>query len=98
MEKKVDMRIKELWNRCKEIKISDKALLWLIAIGVWMILLQNLGIIPIEQKVAIPSTVDTEVVNTVDVQGRVDIENTVDIIGTVEVDNTVHVTGTVDVW
>ena len=92
------MKIKEIFNRCKNVVISDKALLCIIAIGVLMIVLQNLGIIPIEQKVAIPSTVDAYVVNTVDVQGSVDVENTVDVIGTVDVDNTVRVTGTVDVW
>ena len=92
------MKPKDFLNRCKNIVISDKALLWIIAIGIWMIVLQNLGIIPIEQKVAIPSTVDAYVVNTVDVQGNVDVENTVDVMGTVEVDNTVRVTGTVDVW
>lgn len=92
------MKPKDFFNRCKNIVISDKALLWIIAIGIWLIVLQNLGIIPIEQKVAIPSTVDAYVVNTVDVQGYVDVGNTVDVMGTVEVDNTVRVTGTVDVW
>lgn len=92
------MKIKDIFNKCKNISINDKTLLWIIAIGVWLIVLQNLGIIPIEYRVAIPNTIDTYVVNTVDVQGSVDVENTVDVIGTVDVDNTVRVTGTVDVW
>lgn len=55
---------------------------WLIAlsaIGIWIIVLQNFGIIPKNQ--------DVYVLNTVDVRGRVDAS----VQGSVEVDNTVDI-------
>ena len=52
-----------------------KSILVIIAIGIWMLVLQNLGIIPVTQ--------DVSVENTVDVSGTVDVGNTVDVSGTV---------------
>lgn len=43
--------------------LSLKSILMAIAVGIWMLVLQNLGVIPVAQKVS----------------GNVDIENTVDI-------------------
>lgn len=43
--------------------LSLKSILMAIAVGIWMLVLQNLGVIPVAQKVS----------------GNVDIDNTVDI-------------------
>ena len=43
--------------------MSLKSILMAIAVGIWMLVLQNLGVIPVAQKVS----------------GNVDIDNTVDI-------------------
>lgn len=51
--------------------LSLKSILFVIAIGIWMLVLQNLGIIPIAQ--------DVRVKKAVKVSGKVDIDNTVDI-------------------
>ncbi len=54
----------------------EKALLLLVSllvIGVWMIVLQNTGLIP-------PISMHkVNVVNTVDVSGSIDVDNTVDV-------------------
>lgn len=55
--------------------LSLKSILVIIAIGIWMLVLQNLGIIPVTQ--------DVSVENTVDVSGTVDVGNIVDVSGTV---------------
>lgn len=51
--------------------LSLKSILVIIAIGIWMLVLQNLGIIPVAQ--------DVRVKKTVKVSGNVDVDNTVDI-------------------
>ena len=48
-----------------------KAILIVIAIGIWMLVFQNLGVIPVTQNVIVK--------NTVDVSGYVGIGNTVDV-------------------
>lgn len=53
--------------------LSLKSILVIIAIGIWMLVLQNLGIIPVTQ--------DVSVENIVDVSGTVDVGNTVDVSG-----------------
>lgn len=50
---------------------SLKSLLAIIALGIWMIALQNLGVIPVTQNV--------HVKNRVPVEGNVDVDNTVDV-------------------
>lgn len=67
--------------------ITLKGLLLIIAIGVWIIALQNLGVIPINQKVKVVETV--RIVGDVDanVSGSVSVDNIVDV----NVDNTVDV-------
>jgi len=50
---------------------SLKTILLAIAIGVWILVLQNLGIIPVSQSV--------NVTNEVEVDGSVRIDNTVDV-------------------
>lgn len=62
-------------------KITVYGTLLSIAIGVWVIVLQNLGVIPISQRVKVVGMVDANV------SGSVDIDNTVDV----EVSNTVDV-------
>lgn len=61
--------ITSMANKVKS--ISLKALLFLIAVGIWILVLQNLGIIPISQ--------DVRVTNEVEVEGDVDVNNTVDV-------------------
>ena len=54
--------------------LSLKSILVIIAIGIWMLVLQNLGIIPVTQ--------DVSVANTVDLSGPVDVGNTEDVSAT----------------
>lgn len=51
--------------------LSLKSILFAIAIGIWILVLQNLGIIPVSQSV--------NVTNEVEVDGSVSIDNTVDV-------------------
>lgn len=67
--------IKSSYKGLKFKILSLKSILVIIAIGIWMLVLQNLGIIPVTQ--------DVSVENTVDVSGTVDVGNTVDVSGTV---------------
>lgn len=54
---------------------SFKIILAAIAIGIWIIVFQNAGIIPTSQRVIVTNTVDTYST----VRGEVEIENTVDV-------------------
>lgn len=63
--------------------ISLKVILIIIGAGIWVMVLQNVGIIPASQRV--------QVTNEVDVSGSVRVS------GSVDVDNTVRVEGSVDV-
>lgn len=67
--------IKSSYKGLKFKILSLKSILVIIAIGIWMLVLQNLGIIPVTQ--------DVSVENTVDVSGTVDVGNTVYVSGTV---------------
>lgn len=67
--------IKSSYKGLKLKSLSLKSILVIIAIGIWMLVLQNLGIIPVTQ--------DVRVKNTVDVSGNVNVNNTVDVSGTV---------------
>lgn len=51
--------------------LSLRSILLVIAIGVWILVLQNLGIIPVSQNV--------KVTNGVEVDGTVRVNNTVDV-------------------
>lgn len=68
----------------KSKKISLKAILIAIGLGIWVIVLQNAGVIPTKQNVYVKG-------GYVDVSGSVDIDNTVSVQGSVDVDNTVSV-------
>lgn len=57
----------------KSKNISLKAILISIAIGIWVIVLQNAGVIPTSQNVKVVNSVDA------DVSGSVSVDNTVDI-------------------
>jgi hypothetical protein len=62
-----------------------KVIAILITISLWVIVLQNFGILkPVSKSQVI-------VLNTVDIQGSVNVDNTVDVSGYVSVDNTVDV-------
>ena len=51
--------------------LSLKSILMAIAVGIWMLVLQNLGVIPVAQDVRIKKTVK--------VSGNVDVDNTIDV-------------------
>ena len=77
-------------NIKEKLQGNNITLKWLIlvtAIGIWVIALQNIGVIPISQKVKVVEVV--RVVGNVDadVFGHVSIDNIVDV----NVDNTVDV-------
>jgi hypothetical protein len=59
----------------KSKKISLRTILIAIAIGVWVIVLQNAGVIPTDQRVKVVNTVDADA----HVSGRVSVDNTVDV-------------------
>lgn len=58
-----------------------KLILSLIAIGVWILVLQNTGIIPITHQVRVINEIDANITNAVDanVSGSVNVNNTVDV-------------------
>ena len=55
----------------KPFSLSLKAILLAIAVGIWMLVLQNLGILT--------ATQDVKVQNSLDVSGTVDVGNSVDV-------------------
>mgnify|MGYP007064334959 CR=1 FL=1 len=55
--------------------ISLKAILRISAVGIWIAVFQNAGIIPTEQRVKVTNTVNTDS----RVTGEVEIENTIDV-------------------
>lgn len=59
--------------------ISLKAILIIIAAGIWAIVLQNAGIIPTNQNVKVVNEVDAYVRGRVDVEGSVSVDNTVSV-------------------
>lgn len=61
----------------KKMKLSLKAILIVIAVGIWAIVLQNAGLIPTHQNVRVVNTVDVD--GYVRVDGSVNVGNTVDI-------------------
>lgn len=51
-----------------------------IGIGIWVIVLQNAGIIPTKQNVYVKGGyIDADIDGTVDVRGSVDVDNTVSV-------------------
>jgi len=73
--------------------ISLKAILIAIGLGIWILVLQNAGIIPTAQNVYVIGGYIDDIKRTVDVRGSVDadINGTVNVRGSVDVDNTVSV-------
>ena len=64
----------------KSKNISLKAILIAIGLGIWVIVLQNAGIIPTKQNVYVKGGyIDADIDGTVDVRGSVSVDNTVDI-------------------
>ena len=60
--------------------ISLKAILITIGIGIWILVLQNAGIIPTKQNVYVKGGyIDADINRTVDVRGSVDVDNTVSV-------------------
>lgn len=79
-------------DRTTSSKSLISRILLLGVIGIWILILQNMGIIPVaEQKVIVVNRVESTVANTVDVNvdggflntyvdgGYIDVENTVSI-------------------
>lgn len=57
-----------------------KVILIIIAIGIWGLFLQNIGIVPVKQNVYVRGGyIDSNVSGIVDVSGSVDVDNTVDV-------------------
>ena len=69
-------------KKSKQILVNN-SLLIVIAVGIWGLFMQNMGLfVPSDdftQKVRVVNTVDAEIQNTVNVNGSVDVQNTVDI-------------------
>ena len=63
-----------------ENKHFNKITLLSIAVGVWIIVLQNFNVFKGEE-----SATPVNIVNTVDVKGSVDVEGTVDVGNTVDI-------------
>lgn len=64
----------------KSKNISLKAILIAIGIGIWIIVLQNAGVIPTKQNVYVKGGyIDADINGTVDVRGSVDVDNTVSV-------------------
>lgn len=64
----------------KSKNISLKAILIAIGIGIWVLVLQNAGLIPTKQNVYVKGGyIDADVNGTVDVTGNVSVDNTVDV-------------------
>ncbi|NQT78744.1 MAG: hypothetical protein HQ565_13615 [Bacteroidetes bacterium] len=60
--------------------ISLKAILIIMTIGIWVVVLQNAGIIPTKQNVYVKGGyIDAAVSGSVDVSGSVSIDNEVDV-------------------
>lgn len=64
----------------KSKSISLKAILIAIGLGIWVMVLQNAGVIPTKQNVYVKGGyIDAAVNGTVDVSGSVNVDNTVDV-------------------
>lgn len=64
----------------KSKNISLKAILIVIGLGIWVIVLQNAGVIPTKQNVYVKGGyINADVNGTVDVSGSVSVDNEVDI-------------------
>lgn len=64
----------------KSKNISLKAILIAIGLGIWVMVLQNAGVIPTKQNVYVKGGyIDADVNGTVDVRGSVDVDNTVSV-------------------
>lgn len=64
----------------KSKNISLKAILIAIGLGIWVMVLQNAGIIPTKQNVYVKGGyIYADINGTVDVRGSVDVDNTVSV-------------------
>lgn len=64
----------------KSKNISLKAILIAIGTGIWVIVLQNAGIIPTKQNVYVKGGfIGANIEGTVEVRGAVDVDNTVSV-------------------
>lgn len=64
----------------KSKNISLKAILIAIGLGIWVIVLQNAGVIPTKQNVYVKGGyIDADINGAVDVRGSVNVDNTVSV-------------------
>ena len=64
----------------KSKNISLKAILIAIGVGIWIIVLQNAGLIPTKQNVYVKGGyIEADVNGTVNIRGSVDVGNTVSV-------------------
>lgn len=64
----------------KSKNISLKAILIVVGLGIWVMVLQNAGVIPTKQNVYVKGGyINADVNGTVDVNGSVSVDNEVDI-------------------
>lgn len=61
--------IEKSYRKIQLKNLSLKSILVIIAIGIWMLVLQNLGIIPVTQDVRVKNTIDADVSGSVYVDG-----------------------------
>jgi hypothetical protein len=72
------MRVKVMFLKSNDLFI--KVILITIAIGIWGLFFQNLGILKSKQSVYVSGGfIDADVSGSVEVSGSVDIDNTVDV-------------------
>lgn len=71
----------------KSKEVSLKIILSFIALGIWIMVLQNIGVIPVSQKRVWITNSEIDVRGSVDIDGGVEINNTVDV----NIENTVDV-------
>ena len=84
VEKSTAQPKKSLVYWAKSFKLSLKGVLLIIAVGIWMLVLQNLGIIPITHDVYVRN-------GTVDIKWTVDIDSPIDV-------NLQYINGRADVF
>lgn len=61
--------IEKSYRKIQLKNLSLKSILVIIAIGIWMLVLQNFGIIPVTQDVRVKNTIDADVSGSVYVDG-----------------------------
>lgn len=72
-------QLKEKITQLIKFGVSLKGMIAMSTIGIWILVLQNLGIIPVRQSVYVENTVEVKGNVSARVYGRVNVDNTVDV-------------------